>query len=71
LLDRYEETDNKKALELLKKISPVAWQHIHFQGHLIFSDQERINLDEITQLLHLGLAGANEQKFTVITTNVL
>jgi TnpA family transposase len=54
LLDRYEEMDNKKALDLLKKISPVAWQHIHFQGHLIFSEQERINLDEITHQLHLG-----------------
>ena len=54
LFDRYEEASNKKALDLLKKISPVAWQHIHFQGHLIFSDQERINLDEITQQLNLG-----------------
>jgi TnpA family transposase len=53
LHDRYEGMGNKKVLELLKKISPVAWQHIHFQGHLIFSDQERINLDEITQQLNL------------------
>jgi hypothetical protein len=27
-----------KFLELLKKISPVAWQHIHFLGHYRFRD---------------------------------
>jgi hypothetical protein len=38
LLDKYEAEGNKKALKLLKSISPVAWQHIHFQGHFIFSE---------------------------------
>ena len=28
----------EKPLELLKKISPVAWQHIHFLGHYLFRD---------------------------------
>ncbi|MGB5063522.1 MAG: Tn3 family transposase [Candidatus Competibacter sp.] len=32
LLERYRATDNQKALTLLKKISPVAWQHIYFLG---------------------------------------
>jgi len=32
LLDRYQATGNLKALDLLKRISPVAWQHIHFLG---------------------------------------
>ena len=36
LLDRYQAAGNQKALELLKKISPVAWQHIHFLGHYAF-----------------------------------
>ena len=36
LLDRYQTDRNQKALDLLKKISPVAWQHIHFLGHYAF-----------------------------------
>ena len=36
LLDRYQTAGNQKALDLLKKISPVAWQHIHFLGHYTF-----------------------------------
>ncbi len=27
----YQAEDNQKALARLKKILPVAWQHIHFQ----------------------------------------
>ena len=36
LLDRYQAAGDQKALDLLKKISPVAWQHIHFLGHYAF-----------------------------------
>ena len=36
LLDRYQTAGNEKALGILKKISPVAWQHIHFLGHYTF-----------------------------------
>jgi len=38
LQSRYETTGNRKALDRLKRISPVAWQHIHFLGHYIFRD---------------------------------
>jgi Tn3 transposase DDE domain-containing protein len=33
LLDKYQTTKNSKALALLKKISPVAWQHIGWQSY--------------------------------------
>jgi len=47
LRDKYEAEDNQKGLAMLKKISPVAWHHIHFQGHFIFSDEKIIDLDKI------------------------
>ena len=40
-------------LARLKKISPVAWQHIHFQGHFIFSGDKIIDLDEIINKVFL------------------
>lgn len=46
-LIKYEATANKKGLAMLKKISPVAWDHIHFQGHFKFSDEILIDLDAI------------------------
>jgi hypothetical protein len=37
---------NSKALPLLKKISPVAWQNIHFHGRYTFcGSRHPINLD--------------------------
>src|SRR3712207_2261980 len=36
LLERYQVTVNRKALQSLKAISPVAWQHIHLLGHYTF-----------------------------------
>ena len=32
LLERYQAADDQKAIRLLRKISLVAWQHIHFLG---------------------------------------
>jgi hypothetical protein len=46
VLDKYQTTKSSKALALLKKISPVAWQHMHFHGHHIFcSSRHPIDLD--------------------------
>ncbi|RZF23567.1 Tn3 family transposase, partial [Paraburkholderia sp. UYCP14C] len=36
LFERYQRECNQKALARLKRISPVAWQHIHFLGHYTF-----------------------------------
>jgi len=48
LLTRYQAENNQKALDRLKRISPVAWQHIHFLGHYAFRDKQNpIDLDAI------------------------
>ena len=47
LLSKILETQigsNKRKLKMLKKISPVAWQHIHFMGHYTFYEK-RASLD--------------------------
>lgn len=51
---KYEAEGNHKVLARLKKISPVAWQHIHFQGHFIFSGDKIIDLDAIINQVSLG-----------------
>lgn len=48
LLDRYNAVGNEKGLALLQKISPVAWQHIHFLGHYAFRNHHNpIDLEAI------------------------
>jgi len=42
LLNRYLGTGNQKALDMLRKISPTAWQHIHLIGHYTFKDNKHI-----------------------------
>jgi len=54
LRDKYEAEGNFKALNLLKRIAPVAWQHVHFLGHLTFSAEHAIDLDEIIKELVLA-----------------
>ena len=44
LLERYQHDGNQKALDMLKKISPVAWQHIHFLRHYAFRNENPIDL---------------------------
>ncbi len=51
---KYEAEGNHKGLAMLKKISPVAWQHIHFQGHFIFSNHKVIDLDAIIDKILLS-----------------
>ena len=36
LLDRHKAASDEKIMALLRKISPVVWQHIHFLGHHAF-----------------------------------
>ncbi|MFZ3141632.1 Tn3 family transposase, partial [Polaromonas sp.] len=48
LLSRSLATGNEKAMDLLRRISPAAWQHIHFLGHYAFRDKRTpIDLDAI------------------------
>lgn len=36
LLAKYEPNPSPKIMVLIKKISPVAWRHIHMGGHYTF-----------------------------------
>ncbi|KTD12286.1 transposase Tn3 [Legionella hackeliae] len=57
LKTKYEAEGNFKALSILKKISPVAWRHIHFRGHFIFSNNTKIiDLDSIVRNLVLQVS---------------
>jgi hypothetical protein len=54
LVERYLVKGNDKALDLLRRISPAAWQHPHFLGHYAFrGSRQAIDLDAI-------LAGIND-----------
>lgn len=55
LYEKYETEGNKKAIDLLRKISPAAWEHIHFYGYLIFTNKKLIDLDEIIKMLTLDV----------------
>lgn len=44
----------KRILKKLKKVSPIAWHHLHFTGHFTFYDHKRkINIDEIIENIKL------------------
>ncbi len=48
LLDKYKAVGNEKVVALLQKISPVAWQHIHFLGYYDFrNNYNPIDFEEI------------------------
>ncbi len=48
LFERFYADGNQKALALIQKISPIAWQHIHFLGHYAFRYQKpMIDLEEM------------------------
>jgi len=48
LLDKHKAAGDEKVVALLQKISPVAWQHIHFLGRYDFmNNYNPINFEEI------------------------
>lgn len=48
LLKKYQLHNNYSAIEKLKRVSPVAWQHIHMLGYYIFrSNKKSIDLENI------------------------
>lgn len=54
LLDRDKTEGDAKALAILQKISPVAWQHIHFLGHYAFRDKhEPIDVNALLENIFL------------------
>lgn len=54
LLERYRAAGDKKAVMLLRKISPVAWQHIHFLGRYLFRGNRQL-IDPVALLAHVAL----------------
>jgi len=55
LLVRYQAAGNATAIQLLQKTSPVAWQHIHFQGYYSFRGRRHpIDLDDLLADIALG-----------------
>lgn len=69
LKPKYEAEGDHKALAMLKGISPVAWQHIHFQGHFIFSGNNTIDIDEIINKVFLH--GVKKKKMTKICPEIM
>ncbi len=54
ILEKYKSCNNTKAIEKLKKISPVAWQHIHLLGRYMFcSNKNPIDLEKIISILEI------------------
>ena len=54
LVTRYEASQNARGLALLKQTSPVAWRHIHLNGHYTFRGSGQvIDLDAILAGLDL------------------
>ncbi|MBA8667680.1 Tn3 family transposase [Holosporaceae bacterium 'Namur'] len=54
LEEHHELKNNKKFLNIIKKISPIAWGHIHFLGQYTFKNKEQsIDLVEILKNIKL------------------
>jgi len=54
LLAKYEASQNRKILAMIKKISPAAWRHINLNGHYTFRNSgQTLNLDSIVAALIL------------------
>ena len=66
LYEKYEAEGNEKAIKLLRILSPVAWRHIHFHGHFVFSNVNTINIDEIIQKLIIDDNPENIEKWMAV-----
>lgn len=50
LVDKFEKENNKKAIDVLANLSPVAWRHILLGGNYSFEDQIAItSLDRLLE----------------------
>ncbi|EHA9227509.1 TPA: Tn3 family transposase, partial [Escherichia coli] len=50
LVEKFEKENNKKAIDVLANLSPVAWRHILLGGNYSFEDQVAItNLDSLLE----------------------
>jgi TnpA family transposase len=55
ILEKYQSCNNTKAIEKLKKISPVAWQHIHLLGrYMFYGNKNPVDLEKIVSVLEIA-----------------
>jgi TnpA family transposase len=57
ILEKYEKSGDKKFLNLIKKISPIAWHHhIHFLGQYTFQNQNlSIDIDKFIENVEINI----------------
>lgn len=54
LFKKYQAEDNQIGLNILKKISPIGWQHVHFLGQYSFNNASSdIDLDDVVSKLDI------------------
>ena len=63
LLQRYRVAGDEKAIMLLRKISPVAWQHVHFLGRYL-SRGSRQPIDLVALLADVALVTGAKPRAT-------
>lgn len=51
ILEEKEKLGDKEALELLKRISPIAWQHINLSGMYDFSLKGKLDLEKLLSIM--------------------
>ncbi len=57
LLTAVEKAGKSEDAEVIKRISPIAWQHVNFLGRFEFQKQQsRFNIDEIISALEQKIA---------------
>ena len=53
LLEKYEQEGNKEAFEKVKKITPVAWQHINVYGTYKFVPPNSVDPEELLRSIQI------------------
>lgn len=49
LIEKFDELDNKDAVDMLANLSPVAWGHIQLSGNYTFAEESTLNLDSLLE----------------------
>ena len=51
ILETKEKLGDKEAIELLSRISPIAWQHINLLGMYDFSLKNSVNIEALLSIM--------------------
>ena len=49
ILDHHRQHDNQDQIELIRKVSPVAWRHVNFYGTYDFNKSTKLDFDSTLQ----------------------